>query len=228
MAQVYNRPSVPNAGARAGIAVDEGLRSFMLGTYNYMGLGLVLVRSLTTLGYLGALPGRRYYPTARVGLLGEWLKQDWTAIATRLCSDSGETVVVAQLNGAQGQFISMLDGRTPMPGRPSIGATFPLDTSPMGLMLLSALSDADALKIVAASGGADGSAIRSALTHARQDGYCASDGRSAEPIGMVAILGTRPTSLVPVAIAVCVSAERWTAERSRLTEIVRRLITRAA
>lgn len=40
MAQAYNQPSVPRTGARAGVAVDEGLRSFMLGTYNYMALGV--------------------------------------------------------------------------------------------------------------------------------------------------------------------------------------------
>lgn len=40
MAQVYNQSSVPRTGARAGVAVDEGLRSFMLGTYNYMALGV--------------------------------------------------------------------------------------------------------------------------------------------------------------------------------------------
>jgi len=40
MAQVYNQPSVPRSGTRTGVAVDDGLRSFMLGTYNYMALGV--------------------------------------------------------------------------------------------------------------------------------------------------------------------------------------------
>lgn len=40
MAQVYNQSSVPRTGTRAGVAVDAGLRSFMLGTYNYMALGV--------------------------------------------------------------------------------------------------------------------------------------------------------------------------------------------
>ena len=40
MAQGYNQSSVPRTGTRAGVAVDEGLRSFMLGTYNYMALGV--------------------------------------------------------------------------------------------------------------------------------------------------------------------------------------------
>ena len=40
MAEAYNQPSVPRSGTRSGVAVDEGLRSFMLGTYNYMALGV--------------------------------------------------------------------------------------------------------------------------------------------------------------------------------------------
>ena len=40
MAQSYNSPSVTRTGARTGTAVDEGLRSFMVGTYNYMALGV--------------------------------------------------------------------------------------------------------------------------------------------------------------------------------------------
>ena len=40
MAEVYTRPAVAQGGIRTGGAVDQGLRSFMLGTYNYMALGV--------------------------------------------------------------------------------------------------------------------------------------------------------------------------------------------
>ncbi|MEQ1671212.1 MAG: Bax inhibitor-1/YccA family protein [Hyphomicrobium sp.] len=40
MAEVYNRPAAAPGGARSAGAIDQGLRSFMLGTYNYMALGL--------------------------------------------------------------------------------------------------------------------------------------------------------------------------------------------
>lgn len=46
MAQAYNQPSVPRSGTRAGVAVDEGLRSFMLGTYNYMALGVAFTAAV--------------------------------------------------------------------------------------------------------------------------------------------------------------------------------------
>jgi uncharacterized protein len=40
MAQVFSRPNSPYGGARTQGAIDQGLRSFMLGTYNYMALGV--------------------------------------------------------------------------------------------------------------------------------------------------------------------------------------------
>ena len=40
MAEVFTRPTGPVGGARTASAIDQGLRIFMLGTYNYMALGL--------------------------------------------------------------------------------------------------------------------------------------------------------------------------------------------
>lgn len=40
MAQIVPQRSVSQTGGRSTLAVDEGLRSFMLGTYNYMALGV--------------------------------------------------------------------------------------------------------------------------------------------------------------------------------------------
>ena len=42
MAQYDNRYQQIGAGARTGVAVDEGLRAYMLSVYNYMAAGLVL------------------------------------------------------------------------------------------------------------------------------------------------------------------------------------------
>jgi uncharacterized protein len=40
MAEVFNRTAAVPGSARSAGAIDQGLRSFMLGTYNYMALGL--------------------------------------------------------------------------------------------------------------------------------------------------------------------------------------------
>ena len=42
MAQLDNRYAQPQYPARAGVAVDEGLRAYMLGVYNYMAAGVAL------------------------------------------------------------------------------------------------------------------------------------------------------------------------------------------
>ena len=40
MAEVFNRTAPTIGGARSAGAIDQGLRSFMVGTYNYMALGV--------------------------------------------------------------------------------------------------------------------------------------------------------------------------------------------
>ncbi len=47
MAEVYSRPASVPGTARSGGAIDQGLRSFMLGTYNYMALGLAGTAAVT-------------------------------------------------------------------------------------------------------------------------------------------------------------------------------------
>ncbi len=42
MAQADNRYSLPGGAARTGAAVDEGLRAYMQGVYNYMAAGIAL------------------------------------------------------------------------------------------------------------------------------------------------------------------------------------------
>jgi FtsH-binding integral membrane protein len=42
MAQLDNRYAQSGVGARTGVAIDEGLRSYMLGVYNYMAAGVAL------------------------------------------------------------------------------------------------------------------------------------------------------------------------------------------
>src|SRR5256885_2341107 len=42
MAQLDNRYAQSSTAPRAGVAVDEGLRAYMLGVYNYMAAGVAL------------------------------------------------------------------------------------------------------------------------------------------------------------------------------------------
>lgn len=49
MAEVSTRPNSPYGGARTSGAIDQGLRSFMLGTYNYMALGVAVTAAVVML-----------------------------------------------------------------------------------------------------------------------------------------------------------------------------------
>ena len=50
MAQFENRYAQPGGATRTGVAIDEGLRSYMLGVYNYMAAGVALT-GLVAVGY---------------------------------------------------------------------------------------------------------------------------------------------------------------------------------
>lgn len=49
MAETYSRAAVARGGVGRAGAIDEGLRSFMLGTYNYMALGVAGTAAVTML-----------------------------------------------------------------------------------------------------------------------------------------------------------------------------------
>ena len=55
MAQLDNRYAQPGYPARAGVAVDEGLRAYMLGVYNYMAAGVALTGVVAYLTYMLAV-----------------------------------------------------------------------------------------------------------------------------------------------------------------------------
>ncbi len=55
MAQLDNRYAQSGTAARAGAAVDEGLRAYMLGVYNYMAAGVALTGIVAYLTYTMAV-----------------------------------------------------------------------------------------------------------------------------------------------------------------------------
>jgi uncharacterized protein len=62
MAQPDNRYAQSGMGARTGYAVDEGLRSYMLGVYNYMAAGVALTGVVAYLTYTMAVQGGALTP----------------------------------------------------------------------------------------------------------------------------------------------------------------------
>lgn len=62
MAQLDNRYATPGYPARASAAVDQGLRSYMLGVYNYMAAGVALTGIAAYLTYSFAVSGGQLTP----------------------------------------------------------------------------------------------------------------------------------------------------------------------
>ena len=71
MAQIDNRYAQAGYGARTDVAVDEGLRAYMLRVYNYMAAGVFLTgivayvctyRHAAALAASGGRPGARHVP----------------------------------------------------------------------------------------------------------------------------------------------------------------------
>lgn len=114
----------------------------------------VLLSSLTTLGYLEFDPdGRTYSPTLRVMLLGSWLQDELfgqgslVAIMERLRQRTGQTVMMGLRQGIHVRFILSLKGTSADGIRYPVGVLRPVCRSAVGKMLLSALPNAEVLRI---------------------------------------------------------------------------------
>lgn len=113
----------------------------------------VLLRSLVAMGYLHHDRLRRtYLPTRRVSLLGNWvdpaLMQQGSLLGTveKLAGKSGQTVVMATVNGLFSQYI-YVTRRDDRP-RPATGILRALPTTAVGLALLSTYDDSQIARIV--------------------------------------------------------------------------------
>lgn len=114
----------------------------------------VLLRSLTELGYLECLPGtRKFRPTLRVTLLGDWLKPELPAdsLTERLDSlqdRTRETVLLGRQQGCQIQYVYILRPDHGIQFYMQEGTTRPMTMSASGRALLSVLSEEAMRRIV--------------------------------------------------------------------------------
>ncbi|HKT73703.1 MAG TPA: helix-turn-helix domain-containing protein [Steroidobacteraceae bacterium] len=113
-----------------------------------------LLRSLQELGYLEWLRGvRKFRPTLRVTLLGDWLKPELPAdtLTERLDSlqaRTHETVVLGRQQGCQIQYVYILRPRLGSQFNVQGGTTRPMTMSASGRALLSVLSEEMMRRIV--------------------------------------------------------------------------------
>jgi DNA-binding IclR family transcriptional regulator len=114
----------------------------------------VLLSSLAKLGYLRFDPNTRdYSPTLRVMLLGSWLQDELFGQGSLLGAmellrqRTGQTVMLGLRQGIHVRFILSLRGKDAQALRYPVGVLRPVCRSAVGKMLLSAMSDAEVLRI---------------------------------------------------------------------------------
>lgn len=112
--------------------------------------GSALMKSLVALGYLDYDRERRtYFPTMRIHVLGNWvpgvLFGDGPLLSglEDLHAKTGQTVVLAVQSDLHAQYVHVLPSREPLQLKAPPGTLRPLARSGMGLVLLSAKSDAE-------------------------------------------------------------------------------------
>ena len=112
--------------------------------------GSALMKSLVALGYLDYDRERRtYFPTMRINVLGAWvpgvLFGDGPLLAglEDLHVKTGQTIVLAVQSDLHAQYVHVLPSPEPLQLRAPPGTLRPLARSGMGLVLLSAKTDAE-------------------------------------------------------------------------------------
>jgi DNA-binding IclR family transcriptional regulator len=194
----------------------------------------MLLWSLVELGYLEYLPdGRRFRPTLRVTLLGDWLKPDLpsdilTERLDELQERTRETVLVGRQHGSEIQYVYSLRPDQGLQFYMQEGARQPLSTSASGRVLLSVLSDQAAKRIVRRNIAEAGLRIEEglvleAIREIRRTGFAETDTTISgeREIHAVATLIPRKAGAEPISLAVAGPKDRMLKRRPEIMEILR-------
>jgi DNA-binding IclR family transcriptional regulator len=194
----------------------------------------MLLRSLVELGYLEYLPeGRRYRPTLRVTLLGDWLKPDLpedilTERLDELQKRTKETVLVGRQNGSHIQYVYTLRPDHGLQFYMEVGAIQPLSTSASGRALLSTLSEQEARRIVRRNNAEEGlrvdeRLVLQSLDAFRRTGFAETDNAISgeREHHAIATLIPRRAGAESISLAIAGPRERFLKRRTEIVEILR-------
>jgi DNA-binding IclR family transcriptional regulator len=175
----------------------------------------MLVNSLIDRGYLTALPDRRVQPTPRVSMLGRWVDERITdGRVTRLMRDlgeeTGETILLGIASDIHVLYIAVIPATRAMRLHIPAGTRRPIADSGMGLMLLSAMDDAEIFRRIARAAQArepDAATlvpddIMAEITAIRATGHALSASRIVPGAGIVCTLLPTADRSQPMAIGI--------------------------
>jgi DNA-binding IclR family transcriptional regulator len=183
----------------------------------------VLLKSLVNLNYLEYRAGeRRFIPTYRVTLLGDWIqkvrfgKRSIPRLMETLRSRTGETVVLGMESGAYIQYVHSLPAMHDLKFSIKIGEFKPMVRSALGLVLLSQKTNSQ-IRGIARRNNADelepsfrvkeAELIRE-IDQIRALGYSESDNRMTPEANVIAMMAPSHQSSGPMALGIGGPAER--------------------
>lgn len=174
----------------------------------------MLVRTMIEQGYLAEAEERKVLPTPRVAMLGRWLDTRVTdarlhQLMRDLSQETGETILLGIASDCNAIYAEAIPATNPMRLHIPRGTTRPIEASGVGLMLLSAMDDAEiARRVERAAGLRDEDqrvplhAVMEEVEAIRRRGYSRSVDRIAPGAGIVCVLLPGTTPDTPVALGI--------------------------
>jgi DNA-binding IclR family transcriptional regulator len=201
--------------------------------------GSALLKSLVELGYLDYDRERRvYFPTMRVAVLGDWVPGvlfgdgGLQPALEQLHEATGETVVLAVQSDLHAQYVHVIHSAEPLQVRLPPGTRRPLVRSGMGLVLLSAKTDAEIERLrrrTNAAGDGMGQSreeLMARVNEVRTRGYAYSRNSISPGLGVIgAALPRGPFGRV-FAVGVAGRVERLDEKREAIVDGLKALIHR--
>lgn len=196
----------------------------------------VLLKSLRSLGYLSHdAASRRYMATQRVALLGGWIQpaDEVKRIVDELREATGETVILAQQNGAHAQYIQVHEPDSPVRLHLKIGTLRPLTRVAVGRALLSLKADAEIARLVRKCNALDPAGpvplaeVMRAVNEVRAHGHASTANTMTAGAGVIAMLLPVAPGEPPLAVGIGAPIDRLRQNRTAIVAALRRVIPKS-
>ncbi|NKB43564.1 MAG: helix-turn-helix domain-containing protein [Alphaproteobacteria bacterium] len=196
-----------------------------------------LLASLVTLGYLWFEPkNATYFPTLKVGLLGEWLigsiRRDRAlgSILQEVSAATGETVSIAMRAGFDMQFITIFPSTFPIALNIEEGALAPLFESAVGIAWIAGQDIGEIEDLVAAHNKRTGikpvalADMKKRISDVGTKGAAVAYDKVLPDTGAIGLAYPRPVQGQTVVIGVAGPEDRIRRSEKQIIALIRRLV----
>lgn len=203
----------------------------------------MLLRTLETLGYLShSAETRKFRPTYRLALLGDWVQDSIfeggaaTKSMEAISRECGETIILGQQIKSQVQYLHIIQANYPVRLHLRAGALRPMICAATGRVLLSQKADKDVRAIVRRNNAdvkeswqrVGETEFMREIDRIRERGYAQTRGNMTPGASVLAMIVPVEAGVTPMAIGVGGPTERIDERREELLKSMRRHIDKAA